>query len=115
MSSSVDDLAVGLAELTLSPLPLYFSQFPGFTYNPSVNAATEFQRLKRSHGKDANRNDFNRAFEAEFNTRFGRDEVWDYTRLCERLGIDPIPSSKTQARKVRTPAETFDRAGGRGR
>jgi hypothetical protein len=115
MSTSVDDLAVALAGTSISPLAVYFSQFSGFTYNPGANAATEFRRLKRRHGDNADRDDFNRAFEAEFNTRFGCDEVWDYSRLCARLDIDPIPPSKTQARKVRALSETFDRAGGRGR
>jgi len=85
-----------------SPLAAFFNSFPGFTYDPTVNAATEYRRLRRSHS-GVSREDFNAAFESEFNARFAGDEdsEWDWTRLCELLDIEPMPPSKSQARKVR--------------
>lgn len=102
-SSSVDNLVPGFADLLLSPLEKFFASFPNFTYKPTANAATESKRLCKRH-KNASHDAFNEAFEAEFNARFGGGgggEVWDPTRLCERLDIDPMPASITQARKAR--------------
>jgi hypothetical protein len=103
---SVDSLTSRLGGIEITtPIDAFFATFPSFDYDPHRSAAAEFQRLRRhqqwrepSEYEDARRR-FHTAFEAEFNSTFG-GSIADWRRLCDVVGITPVPESLTKAKKV---------------
>ncbi|KAF8244306.1 hypothetical protein K440DRAFT_663562 [Wilcoxina mikolae CBS 423.85] len=107
--SSVDSITSRLGGIKITtPIDSFFASYPSFPYDPLRPAAAEFQRLRKhqkwaGNSKEANdaRQRFHVAFEAEFNSTFG--EVTDWRRLCDVLGVVPVPDSLTKAKKALAP------------
>ncbi|KAA8906300.1 hypothetical protein FN846DRAFT_949050 [Sphaerosporella brunnea] len=81
-----------------SPLATFFTSFAslGFTYNSRARTDTEYRRLrKQSFFNDSIKAQFHAAFEQEFDAL-----ICDGRRLCEILGVEPIPESQTQKKKA---------------
>lgn len=110
------------------PLDSFFRGYPKFQYNPRGAHMAEFRRLVAAKNWDAKlakdpkhaeepksiayntaRDDFFDAFRDEFDHLFGGDaksfNTWE--KLCETLGIEPMPGSATQCYKVRKPATDY--------
>lgn len=88
----------------------FFATYPSFTHEPEASYFTEFNRLlehygwsEKAHARRKALKRFRTALTVEFNTRFGTDhkdlEAWQ--NLCVVLGLEPVPESITQCRKVR--------------
>lgn len=88
----------------------FFSQFKDFTPDPNSSLITNFDLLTVSRGwaphgraRTRARRDFRNAMIDEFNRTYGTDyknlESWQ--NLCRVVGIDPVPETITQCRKVR--------------
>ena len=93
-----------------SPLQQFFDGYPTFSYDPQQPASSEFQRLAKAQGwgkKSQARAQAYAAFKdalvAQFNANFGVDEnsLTGWQALCEVLGVEPIPQTVKEARKVR--------------
>ena len=86
----------------------YFSRFPTFAPNPLGNIEEEFERLARKEGwkPDYKRywKERDKCLASEFNIRVGYldkdDRLTSWQALCSELGIEPLPRSITQCRKV---------------
>lgn len=92
-------------------LDIFFAQYRsrGFVYDSTQLPPAEFRRLQEH--LDIKRDDpeskplwgaFGKAMYTEFSMQFGRDvddlEAWQ--KLCKRIGIEPLPETLAQARKV---------------
>lgn len=103
------------------PLDTFFFRYPILEYNPRGAPMAEFRRLVSANGWDPERarnpehsrepesraynnarSAFFDAFRNEFDHRFGADAegIVTWQSLCETLGIDPMPGSVTQCKKV---------------
>ncbi|TFK21860.1 hypothetical protein FA15DRAFT_706874 [Coprinopsis marcescibilis] len=92
----------------MTPLEDFFSEYDDFDYQPRRSATSEFHRLCRHKqwGRyDADRDEahenFKSALVREFNLNYGTEaslEGWQ--ALCERLGVDPIPTTLKAAREA---------------
>lgn len=84
--------------------PFWF-QFPGFTPNPTSTFKNEFSRLAKHQEWDNKTREGQKvaALMSEVNFFYGtcmnRLESWK--ELCEEVGIETIPTSITQCKKVR--------------
>ena len=87
----------------------YFARYPGFTYDPSKAATSEFRRLRsflsrqrKDSGTEAPLRGFNDALGNQFGEKYGRewDDLSAWQGLCRRIGIGPIPGELEAARKV---------------
>ncbi|TEB23876.1 hypothetical protein FA13DRAFT_1739675 [Coprinellus micaceus] len=95
-----------------SPAPnvrAYFARYPGFTYDPSKGATSEFRRLRRllsRQGKDAGTEaplrEFTDALGNQFGEKYGTkwDDLPAWQSLCRRIGINPVPEELEMARKA---------------
>ncbi|RXW19643.1 hypothetical protein EST38_g6206 [Candolleomyces aberdarensis] len=93
------------------PLQTFFDGFqPQFQYNPLQPATSEFRRLAQVQGWNTNdqqyrqaHRQFKDALVGQFNSNYGMDEnsLTGWQALCEALGIEPIPDSVREAKKVR--------------
>jgi hypothetical protein len=95
----------------------FFAQYPDFNYNRTGSSPREFYRMcdqfhwvKDSQGdyppeREAAREAFREAMVETFNGRFGTDandkKAWE--GICDLLGIEPLPESMDDMRKVRQP------------
>ena len=84
----------------------YWSQYPGFVPNPNASVAKEFKRLMAFNGwspKDPEHAQRKaECFEAEFEHHYGTGthKLQTWQDLCREVGIEPIPPSITQCKKV---------------
>lgn len=114
------------------PLDKFFRAYPQFQYNPRGAPMGEFRRLvshnawdperakQEEHAQEpasraynAAKTSFFDAFRKEFDHLFGDDAeaVSTWQSLCETLGVEPIPGSVTQCRKVSVPTSRICRFG----
>ncbi|KAJ3509035.1 hypothetical protein NMY22_g16427 [Coprinellus aureogranulatus] len=91
------------------PLRAFFVQYTQFHYQSSRSATSEFRRLCKTMGwekKDPNRTeaymDWSDAMADQFGRKYGVDinDLGAWQRLCERLGIDPVPDVLEEAREL---------------
>lgn len=88
------------------PVSRYWARFPGFIHDPSAPLSEEFERLSTYMGwsKKSKKQQKRQAecYSIEFETHFGTNannlEAWQ--DLCLEVGIEPIPTSITQCKKV---------------
>ncbi len=88
------------------PLPrTWFSRFGRFVYDTSADLRTNFDRLavEQNWREQTKRRFWPECQEAEFALHFSSDttklEKWQ--ELCRTVGIEEVPRSITQCRKVR--------------
>lgn len=103
------------------PLDSFFREYPVLDYNPHGPPMGEFRRLVSASGWDPERakrrenartpesrayrrarTAFFDAFRNEFDSLFGSDveDFATWKSLCETLGVNPVPDTVTQCRKV---------------
>jgi hypothetical protein len=111
LPSTTDDSTFPMAAIN-DPVGNFFAQFTGIGFNFDTQApiASEFHRLrvmvswnKRDHKRF--RAEFHASVASEFLHLYGEDvrDLGALQRLCVVNGIEPIPTSITQCRKVRYP------------
>jgi len=84
----------------------FFAIFDDFQSDPTAALTDEFSRLAVQRqwkpGSKAYRKNRRRCYIEEFNTHWGKDasrlETWQ--ALSREVGIDPVPTSITQCKKV---------------
>jgi hypothetical protein len=90
------------------PIDNFFSQRPGFRYDPSQDTMSQFQKMKREHLRPQEirpvQQRFYDSIAEAFNVSFGTDvdslEGWH--RLCELIGCWDIPNSVEACKEVRS-------------
>lgn len=96
---------------TPTPLETFFAGFAdaGFSYQPATSARKNFARLCRASGWVGNspartdaRQGFKDALVQQFNFLYGVDgnDLAAWHNLCETIGIEPVPDSVGECRKV---------------
>ncbi|RXW19646.1 hypothetical protein EST38_g6205 [Candolleomyces aberdarensis] len=91
------------------PLKSFFERYPSFDYNAFEPSTSEFRRLAKLMGWRRDDPEQKAAYEAftdalanQFNSNYGSDaenlESWQ--KLCDNLGIYPIPDDLIEARKA---------------
>lgn len=94
------------------PLETFFAAFAavGFSYQPTATAQKNFERLCKVSGWEAKspahadaRNGFNDALVQQFNFLYGVDgkDLATWHNLCATIGIEPVPDTIDECRKVR--------------
>ncbi|EFY94683.1 hypothetical protein X797_010620 [Metarhizium robertsii] len=87
----------------------FFAAYPDFDYEPTNEVWSEYRRLVKHYGwktKSQKEKEANAAFRIalveQFGSIYGTDEnkLEALQRLCEKLGIDPIPTSITACKKA---------------
>ncbi|RPD61910.1 hypothetical protein L226DRAFT_571306 [Lentinus tigrinus ALCF2SS1-7] len=93
----------------LNHIHAYFAQYPEFDYQLDAPFLKEFRRLLRVKGwnndpvrRKAEWDDIHDAMVLQFNTMYGRSagDLSAWQSLCAALGVDPIPDSIKQCRKI---------------
>lgn len=87
----------------------FYSRYKSFTPNPNVSVIENFQLLTISQGwapggrarGRAYRN-FRNAIIEEFNATYGTDDrdLSSWQNLCRVVGVEPVPETITQCKKV---------------
>jgi hypothetical protein len=89
-----------------SPISPYWQQFPGFIPEPTATFKQELARLAKheSWSGNAKQKQQVKALTAEIAHHYGTNmnKLDRWQQLCEDVGIDFIPTSITQCRKVRS-------------
>lgn len=87
-----------------SPLDQFFSSYPGFRYQPSIEPSTSFNQLQRYYnwtredeeGKEAWR-EYQDALQKEFTRWYGdEDDLGAWHSLCRAIGIEKLPKTCKQ-------------------
>ena len=86
----------------------YFANFRNFAPDPTAGLQVEFARLAIDQGwgrkSKKRKEEWRRACEDEFEKHFGAaftgGRLLAWQNLCGELGVDPIPGSITQCKKV---------------
>lgn len=93
----------------------FFAQYPGFPYDPNNEVWSEYHRLVRHVGwkpegkkEKAANNAFRAALGRQFSYQYGTSDnkLENLQRLCQKLGVDPIPTNVAACKKV-TYKHTF--------
>lgn len=84
----------------------YFAAYPTFTPDPHIPILGNFKRLARAQGWDKNRckNERQIYLIHQYDIHLGSistGKLQKWQGLCQELGVDPIPTSITQCKKVR--------------
>jgi hypothetical protein len=95
---------------TTEPSP-YWLQFPGFVPAPTAPFRDELARLAKHENwsNKTKRKQQVKALSAEITHHYGtcKDKLDRWQQLCEDVGIDVVPKSITQCRKVSLPCQMF--------
>ncbi|KAI0334747.1 hypothetical protein GY45DRAFT_1039613 [Cubamyces sp. BRFM 1775] len=93
-------------QFTQYPIPIFFAQFPGFVYNPTICFIAQFQDLDDMMGwsdsqRERARKLLRKAMVLQFIHIYGTDpdSLAAWQLLCWVLRIFPIPNSIPQCRK----------------
>lgn len=82
----------------------YFDRHTNFAQNPEADLSAEFARLAIAKGWSKKQQKAHKAeaIEAEFGRLYGTsyDKLESWQDLCREVGIDPVPQSITQCKKV---------------
>ncbi|KAJ7501841.1 hypothetical protein B0H11DRAFT_1713230, partial [Mycena galericulata] len=94
-------------------LEKFFSSYPKYEYDPSGPASQQFQQLRevynwgRGRGRDSALGDaaykgYSMALVLTFTQLYGDDasDLGNWQRLCRTVGINPVPDSILECRRV---------------
>jgi hypothetical protein len=94
-----------------SYLQQFFSQYPGFRFDPNLPSTEQFRTMCRLKGwnsserKDAYEG-FADAMSQSFNNMYGTEvqDLWSWQTLCMVLEIEPVPNRLEECQDVSTVA-----------
>ncbi|KAJ2929609.1 hypothetical protein H1R20_g7495, partial [Candolleomyces eurysporus] len=109
ITEDIEGEAPASEAIPAGPVQEFFAQYEGFVYRPRVKPNKEFNRL--GHMMNWQRGDDERnsawrqlasAMAFQFEERYGSDvnDLGAWQKLCERIGITPIPNELEEAKEA---------------